>query len=82
MTSARRSRTGLEAILEGLREHLRSHVQRSEVCRHLVAANRELLLAIRSAIDRRIQFIEHLLTEEEKEQPQAKKIPVEGSQEQ
>ncbi len=52
---------------------LLDRLRRSEAGRHLLTARREVLLAMRACLDRRINFVEQLLGEE----PAAQNIKVE-----
>lgn len=56
--------------LRNLTEAVRTHLRECEACRHMVAAGKECLLAVRSVLDAKIRFLEEL-AREPGEQPQA-----------
>ena len=68
---------GLGAVIEAAKKQLRQN----EACRHLVAAGKEMLLAVRAALDSKIRVLDELSTpppeEPSEEKPQGRTIEVE-----
>ena len=69
---------GLGAVIEAVKKR----VQQSEPCRHLVAAGKETLLAVRALLDAKIRVLEELSSPpseqpEESGETEGRKVEVE-----
>ncbi len=62
---------GLGSVFEAVKKQL----QESEACRHLVAAGKETLLAVRAVLDSKIRLLEELSKPPEEESGEATSEP-------